>query len=275
MLPIITGIGLGLAESTRLSFVDRAIDSRKFLIGANLITYFTCAVFGSLIIIFRDYIIKGAAAFGTLIADGARLCVEVFKRIITFLSGLFNMRNSEIFEQVGREQSEGRADFNGWILLGAGIILVSALIVGAVALIIKIRKQKVSDEELTVLYIKKKRWKEDKIKKREVKEINRRGRAFNIKYFFMRANNPEIFMYKMKRVLRKTDYKMLSSESPRQVFNKFLKTELISDELKKSMNNMADIVDRYYYAEEKGDLYKREEGEILLSKIRKESRRKR
>lgn len=274
VIPIVTGVVLGLIEQARLNFAERDIDDRKFMISANLVIYASCAAFAVLIVLLHDHIINAFTHIGTLVVNAMQLLVNAFKKAVTMAFELFGMDDQNAVNWVSAEQADGRADFNFWVILGVGIIFTAALILGAVALIIKIKRQERSEEDRIIIYVKRKRSKEIRARiKQEKAERNKRSniKTFDLGRFFTKAKDPRIFMYKMSRILRKTDYRIRKSESPRQVFNKLISAECITDGLKAELEQMADTVDRYYYAENKDTLYRIEEGRLLLKKIKRET----
>ena len=273
VIPAGAAVVLGLAEVMRMSFADSAGRERKFLLLVNGAVYCLGAFVAAIVIFSGPYIVDGLIWFGDAVVRVIREGFAFFSRGLIFASGFFGKGGQESSVQIPSAQMDGRADWNGWILFGVGCLFLAFLVLCAAALVIHMVKGKRSAEDKIVFSLRRRRALQTRAENRKRKGRRRSARSLSLKYFFKKAENPRIFMYKLGRILRNTDARILPGESPRQVFEKLIALETMPEEYGERLRDMADLVDRYYYAQDRGAGYQQAEGEALLKRIKKDRKR--
>lgn len=279
VIPIVVSVILGLVEVSRLTAADKS--EKKQIMLLDFSAYFVCVCSAFAVVLLKKWIILLIDGSINGIKHAAYVVAEAIKRFFLSIYILLDFSNAECRE-FENSQDYGKVSTNVWILIALGIILMVALVIGVIALVKKKwEKRRTTDgDKVKTLDRKRRNYQAEFITKREadkrIKREKQTRKKSKIIWLLKGPDNPQLFMYKLNRLFRKTDYCIEKHETPRQYINKILKQEFVTEETRNDLKTIIDDIDIYYYSDRKNmNGYKKKSGKKLLKELRKCMKRQR
>ena len=279
VIPIVISVILGLVEVSRLTAADKP--EKKQIMIMDLMVYFICVCGAFAVVLLKKWIVMLIDGSINGIKQIAYVVAEAIKQFFLSIYVLLDFSNAE-YREIENSQDYGKMSTNVWILIALGIILMAALSIGVIALI-KRKREKCSttgNDKVKTLDRKRRNYQAEFITKREtdkqIKKERQTRKTSKIRWLLKGPDNPQLFVYKMNRIFRKTDYCIKKNETPRQYINKILKQGFITEDLRMDLKTIIDDIDIYYYSDKKDmSKYKKETGKKLLKELRRCMKRQR